>query len=134
MKKTMIYSIALLTASLAFMASSFKANINSVPLQEEVKADFPDDVSEIFKTSCFDCHSDEASNLKAKTKLNFSKWSDLSDSKKIGKMENIDEVLKKDDMPPGKYLAKYPDHALSKEQKELVIKWIAEESAKLMGE
>jgi len=133
MKKIILSGIAMSFAFLAMMAFTYPS-FNSSDPQDKPASVFPEDVEKILQTSCYDCHTDAASNAKAKMKLNFSKWGELSDSKKVGKMENISEMIKKGDMPPGKYLEKYPDHALTPEQKAVVDKWLTDESKKLMGE
>ena len=91
-------------------------------------------IQKILENSCYDCHSDAASNAKAKVKLNLTKWSELSDAKKIGKMETINDEVKGAKMPPEKYVSNNPGKALTAEQKELINKWVTEESAKLMGQ
>ena len=131
MKKFILSGIAMSFAVLALMAFNFPS-FNSP--QDKPASPFPDDVAKILQTSCFDCHGDASSNAKAKMKLNLGKWDELSDAKKVGKMENINEVITKGDMPPGKYLEKNPDAKLTNDQKAVVNKWVTEESKKLMGE
>jgi hypothetical protein len=137
MKKLIISCIFLIAAGFAVMAFTYPSvsvsGKNSNPPQEKVAPVFPEAVQKIFETSCFDCHSDAASNAKAKMKLNFSKWSDLSDAKKIAKMEDINDEVSKGDMPPGRYVENHPDRAPAQEQKDIINKWMTEESAKLMG-
>jgi mono/diheme cytochrome c family protein len=128
-----LYALSITAISLAVMAFTLPSTGTVNPPQDKASTGLPEDVQKIFETSCFDCHSDAASNVKAKSKLNFSKWSELSDSKKVGKMEAISEVIKSGDMPPGKYIEKNPGAALGQEQKDVINKWITEESAKLMG-
>jgi hypothetical protein len=134
MKKTIHSTLLIIAAALAVMAFTLPSAKNTNPPQDKPVSLFPEDVQKAFETSCYDCHSDAASNAKAKLKLNFSKWSELSDAKKVGKMENISEVVKSGDMPPGKYLEKYPEKAYTQEHKDLINKWVTEESTKLMGE
>jgi len=133
MKKMILSAIVLFAAALAMMAFTYPSGKASNP-QEQVASVFPENVQKIFETSCFDCHSEAASNAKAKMKLNFSKWSELSDSKKVGKMEEINEVITKGDMPPAKYVSNHPEKTVGQEQKDIIAKWVVEESAKLMGE
>jgi hypothetical protein len=87
----------------------------------------------MLETSCYDCHISESSNLKAKGKLNFSKWEEMSDAKKVGKMEDIAKEVSEGKMPPSKYLDKNPSATLSKEQVETIVKWTTDETNKLMG-
>jgi hypothetical protein len=65
--------------------------------------------------------------------MNLSKWKDLTNAKKVGIMQDMVDILKKGDMPPAKYVAKYPDRAPSIEQKDTIIKWAQAESDKLLG-
>lgn len=137
MKKLNLPAIVLVIAVIAMMAfiypsrSSERNNTN--PPQEKVVSPFPENVAKILENSCFDCHSDASSNEKALAKMNLSKWNDLSAAKKVGRLQDIEDILKKGDMPPAKYVAKYPDHAPSQEQKDIIIKWAEAESDKLLG-
>ncbi len=131
MKKLFFPGITMLFAVLALMAFTYPSFNDP---QDKPVSSFPEDVQKVIQNSCYDCHTDAASNAKAKLKLNFDKWGELSDAKKIGKMEAIHEVIQKGDMPPGKYLEKKPDAALDADQKSLVEKWVTEETKKLMGE
>jgi len=138
MKKLILSGIVLIAATLAVTAFTYPTvrlspnNVN--PPQEKVAPVFPENVQKVLETSCFDCHSDAASNAKAKMKLNFSRWSELSDAKKVGKMEAINDEVKNGDMPPGRYVENYPDRAVGQEQKDIINNWVTEESAKLMGQ
>jgi mono/diheme cytochrome c family protein len=133
MKKTiliLVTGMAIAAITLAFTIPSEK----QVPVNPQDKtALFPDNIAKTFETSCYDCHGADASNAKAKAKLNFGNWADLSDSKKVAKLENIAEVVSKGDMPPGRYIEKNAAAALSQEQKDAVGKWAKEESDKLLG-
>ena len=104
-----------------------------IPHRKRLLSPFPENIAKIFENSCFDCHGDVSSNEKALAKMDLSKWNDLSTAKKVGKLQDIKDILKKGDMPPAKYVAKYPDRAPRKEQKEIIIKWAEEESDKLFG-
>jgi hypothetical protein len=138
MKKLILSGIILFAAVLAVMAFTYPAGNPSTnrinPPQEKVAPAFPENVAKVLETSCFDCHSDASSNAKALLKINFSKWNDMSDAKKVGKMQDIKDMVTKGDMPPKKYVTNYPDRAPGQEQKDIIIKWVDEESAKLMGE
>jgi len=109
-------------------------NASNNPQQEQVKTDFPENVAKILQTSCFDCHSTNSSNIKAKSELNFSNWSEYSNAKKVGKMGAMHDKLTEGKMPPSRYLGQNPDKALSQQQKDEVLQWIDEESKILTGE
>ncbi|MFO7615245.1 MAG: heme-binding domain-containing protein, partial [Bacteroidales bacterium] len=104
------------------------------PPQEELSLGFPQDVAKLLEHSCYDCHINSSKNAKAKTKLNFSKWNDLSNARKIARLDDICKTLNEGEMPPSRYLSKNPDRALDKAQKELLCKWTEEEIDKIMGE
>lgn len=126
--------IAVLAIIFAFNFTNANANNNITVPQENQKLDFPEDVMSVLERSCFDCHSDEASNFKAKGKLNFSKWNEYKPSKKISKLGAICEEITDGKMPTKKYKNKYPDKSLSKEEIDLICNWADEESKKLLGE
>ena len=134
MKKNLLSISVLIAAFFAVMAFTLPYGGAINPPQDQKTALFPENVQKILETSCYDCHSDAASNAKAKMKLNFSKWSELSDAKKVGKMETINDEIKGGKMPPERYLSNNPSKALTQEQKEIVDKWVVDESAKLMGQ
>jgi hypothetical protein len=137
MKKLSFPVIILVIAVFAMMAfiipSGPDHSKHSIPPQVRVASPFPENIAKLFENSCFDCHSDISSNEKALEKMNLSKWNDLDNAKKLGKMQDIIDVLTKDKMPPSKYVAKYPDRAPTQEQRDTIIKWAQEESDKLLG-
>jgi hypothetical protein len=92
-----------------------------------------EEVKSILKTSCYDCHSDAATNKKARTALNFDTWDELSDNKKVGKLADICSLVEEGKMPPSKYLNSKPEAALDAKQKKLVCDWAAEESKKILA-
>ena len=72
--------------------------------------------------------------MKAKSKLNFSKWEDYKITKKISKLNAISEEVKEKTMPTQKYLKYYPDKALSDEEIGVITTWANAEADKLMEE
>jgi len=92
----------------------------------------PEDVKEILSNSCYGCHTTGAMAENAVKALNFRKWNDLKATKKVGLLNNISEVLEEGAMPPEKFLKKYPEKALSGEDKAKILEWTKKETAKLM--
>jgi len=123
MKKLMISIFV--SGILLFALQSFM--VRSAPGIE-----MPEDVKEILKTSCYDCHSSESSNSKGKMALNFDKWDGYKDSKKISKLDDICEMVAKDKMPPAKYLKNAPEKALSDEQQKILCAWADKQANKLL--
>jgi hypothetical protein len=130
MKKLLF--VAILVSGVALTA--FTVSNSPVAPQDKAKLEIgaPEDVTAILDRSCFGCHNNDSQNEKSKAKLNFSKWNDLDNVKKIGALNEIAEVLQKGEMPPEKFLANYPDKKVSKEEGELVTKWVDEYAGTLM--
>lgn len=119
--------LAALSVSVIILLVFQSFSSNSVPGTE-----FPAEVKEILKTSCYDCHSDASTNKKALEAVNFEKWDNYKASKQISKLDAVCETISKDKMPPEKYLKNKPEHALSDEQKVIICSWVDKEVEKLM--
>ena len=94
--------------------------------------DFPEDVGKVIENSCIGCHSTGANAEDAVKALDFKRWSELKPAKKVGILSDIKEVVTEGTMPPGKVLKKYPEMALSEEDKKVILKWVKSETAELM--
>ena len=101
----------------------------------------PQDVTEILKTSCYDCHSNETeypwyTNVApiswwikdhidhGREELNLSIWSTYSDRRKAHKLEEIIEYVESDEMPLPSYLWAHSEARLSPQQKEVLTGWV----------
>ena len=124
MKKSTVLLLPAAILFLVFQSFSFNAPAGT---------EFPADVKEVLKTSCYDCHSKDASSKKGTLALNFDKWEDYKLTKRVSKLDAISEVIEEGKMPPAKYLKGNAEKALTDDQKELVLNWAEEEAEKLMG-
>ena len=123
MKKTLIFILAVAALFLiltAFQTASHTAAGVAVSGDEFA---VPEDVSAIFDKSCFGCHNVESQAEKAQKKLLIDQLGDLSKAKLVGKLGEIGEVVQKNEMPPEKFLAKYPDKALTEEEAKRLVEW-----------
>ncbi len=122
---------AFITATFLFgaviLTTSFKADSAE---DEEV---FPKEVKTLIENSCFECHTTGSQNEDAKEELDFKKFDELGKVRKITKLKAIAEMVEEDEMPPGRYLEKKPDKALTSEQKEIIINWAQNEMKTLIG-
>jgi hypothetical protein len=108
------------------------------------------DVLAILKKSCFDCHSNQtdfpwyasiapsswllADHInEGRKNLNFSEWQDFSKRKKVGKLEDIQEQVKKGEMPLKSYTLIHKKAVLSPEEIQTLIKWTDEATGKLVN-
>ena len=97
--------------------------------QEKV---FPDEISAILKTSCFDCHTTGARSADALKAVDFLVWNDYQVTKKISTLANIYRMVDEGKMPPKKYLENKPESELTEAQKKILCDWTKTESDKLM--
>ncbi|MDD3009072.1 MAG: heme-binding domain-containing protein [Arcobacter sp.] len=109
----------------------------SVDKNKEIKADA--EVMKIFKTACYDCHSNETiypwySNIapfswvvsnhinEGRKALNFSTWENYSDEEKKEHLKDIYRTVYAS-MPLQSYLWIHDDAILTKEQRTLIRDW-----------
>ncbi len=93
----------------------------------------PDDINKIIEKSCFGCHNTDSQNEDAREDLDFKKLDGLKKVKKITTMREIAEVVEENEMPPKKFLEKYPDKKLTEEEKAKLVTWAKKASEALIG-
>jgi len=123
MKKQIVVFVATGVLFLFFQSFSPDAPSESV---------FPDEITTILKTSCYDCHFTGASSEKALKAVNFAQWEEYRLTKQIGLLGDIGKMVEEKKMPPGKYLENKPEAALSEAQIKQLADWTKQESDKLM--
>jgi hypothetical protein len=112
-----------------------------------VKADLdaPIEIKNIFRTSCYDCHSNQTkwpwySKVapiswmiiddvnEGRKHLNFSDWGTLFSGKREELKKKMWEELTADEMPPGKYIYLHPSASLEITQKNILKRWLQNSS------
>ncbi|WP_296633635.1 heme-binding domain-containing protein [Polaribacter sp.] len=100
----------------------------------------PEDVLQILKTTCFDCHSSKTTypwynNITpvnywleehiedGKKHLDFSKWSSYSLKRKEHKMDELYEEVEEREMPLNSYTWTHAEANLTQEQIDAVVTW-----------
>ena len=101
----------------------------------------PNDVNEILKTSCADCHSNTtvypwysesapvswylASHVKdGKEHLNFSEWTSYNQDQKEHILKDLKEELEDQEMPLKSYLIIHKGAEMTKNQYETLLNWV----------
>jgi hypothetical protein len=101
----------------------------------------PADVQQILKASCYDCHSNNTvypwyaevqpvgwwlnNHIKeGKVGLNFSEFMTYPIRRQYRKLEEVGDLIKKDEMPLKSYLVIHTYARLSDNQKLLVVNWV----------
>ena len=92
-------------------------------LPDSDKFEIPENIDAIFKNSCYGCHNTESKNEKGKDKLMIDELAKMKKGKLAAKLNEIAEVSAEGEMPPKKFLAKYPDKALSEADAKTLIEW-----------
>ncbi len=116
--------IAVMFMSFGLFASEKNANSQPVPMPENVKA--------IIEKSCFGCHNTDSKNDKAKEKLDLKTIDSLTKPKMIRALKEINEVVEENEMPPAKFLEKFPDKKLTDAEKTILMDWAKKEAKALM--
>lgn len=114
-----------LTAFAFLLFSAFQADVQSEKTMSVAEATFeiPEDIQNILDKSCFGCHNVDATSDKAKKKLLIDQLHELSKIKLVAALGDIKETVENGDMPPQKFLDKYPDKALTAEEAEKLKDW-----------
>ena len=97
-------------------------------------------ISNLLKTACYDCHSNETvypwySGIapvswlvnhdveEGRDELNFSEWANYSLRRKNHKLEEVIELVEEGEMPIPIYTITHSDAKLSQEEIKLLVKW-----------
>lgn len=109
------------------------------PVTGEIKA--PEEVMQVLRTSCYDCHSNEVewpwySNVapaswlvvydvnEAREHMNFSEWQSYSAEDQAEDIEEIWEEIEEGEMPLWYYLIAHSEAELSENDKETIKNWV----------
>jgi hypothetical protein len=151
MKKAL--KIIALILFLAFVGIQFvrpaRVNLPIAPEQTlEANAQVPDEVQQIFRRSCNDCHTNQAnwrwySHIApiswgmvehvedGRAELNFSEWANYETPRKRRKLDEICEQVQTKEMPLNQYLWVHWDAKLSDAEIKKVCDWTEAERARL---
>jgi hypothetical protein len=119
---------------------------NHIFTQEQL----PENVKEILKTSCVDCHSNNTNYLwyhniapvswlvnkdvlKGKKEMNFSEWGEMDDYDKIGAIEDIRQEIEQKTMPIKPYIIMHWDAKLTDEEVAVLTAWIEKKGVELLN-
>lgn len=138
--KNCIYWFLIIFALIQFIP------VDRVNKPVDKKADFvqvyqtPENVREILRNACYDCHSDETVYPKyafvapiswsvknhvnkGRRHLNLSEWTTFNRDLKKSMLENSARSLKDYSMPMGGYIAWHPEANLTKAQRTLLVNY-----------
>jgi len=114
-----------------FLFASFMVSAAENPADSKV-VNMPGDVKAIIDKSCFGCHNNDSKNDKAKEKLNLSTFDTLTKNKMIAAYKGMAEAVEENEMPPAKFLEKFPDKKLTDTEKKVLMDWANNEAKSLL--
>ncbi len=129
--KTILLPVLTLTFIILMSFTYSDSDIKYAPIAGD-KFEIPTDIQEIFDKSCFGCHNVDAQNDKSKKKLLIDELSALSESKLVAKLDAIAEAVGENEMPPEKFLTKYPDKKLTDAEAKKLKEWAENAAEELM--
>ena len=105
-----------------------------------VMSNAPDEVGNLLKAACYDCHSNSTnypwySNIapvswwikrhsrRGAFKINYSEWNKYDEAERNTKKRDSAEIIKKGWMPIGTYKLMHPESRLTDEQRETLANW-----------
>ena len=103
----------------------------------------PDPVLEVFRRSCFDCHSNQSvwpwygfiapvswlvedHILEARSNLNFTRWDIYDEDEQAELVEDIWDEIDLGRMPPDYYLILHPSANLGEHDREIIDEWASQ--------
>ncbi len=133
---TILLPALLFVFSMSFMMETEKANKSVVASASVSKLEIPDNIKIILDKSCMGCHNEDSKNQKGKMKLTFENFDNgkYSLGKQIAKLNGIAKSVEKGKMPTKKFVAKYPDRALSDAEAKALIEWAKAQASAMAGE
>ena len=111
----------------------------------------PDNIEQLIRSSCFDCHSQEVKYpwysyvapvswivsrdvRMGRTHLDFSKWNKLEKRDRIKMASEIGEEVEEGTMPMAIYILMHAEADLSQEQRESILVWSEQFAEQLFEE
>jgi uncharacterized membrane protein len=121
----------------AFVLAAFtqmivaKKSSNHPETEVNGKVKIPKKVQAVIDKSCYGCHSENGKSDDAKEALRWDKFDEYDNAKLVSIMDEIIEVIEKQEMPPEKFLNFKPDAKPTEEEYATLMKWADKEADKL---
>lgn len=138
--KKILLGFVIVVIAIQFIQPARNKNGQVMPTDISKSVNVPEDVLAVFKTACYDCHSNNtrypwyvniqpvgwmlAHHVKeGKEELNFSEFGSYSARRQISKLKSIENSISDGSMPLGSYTIIHRNAQLTKEEKALIINW-----------
>jgi Haem-binding domain len=140
--KKILLALLIVFIAIQFIQPAHNTSGQVLPTDITKTVNIPGKVLDIFKNSCYDCHSNStrypwyiniqpmgwvmARHIKnGKKNFNFSEFGAYSKRKQANKLRAIATTMKEHPMPLSSYTIMHTDAKLSKENKDLITEWVA---------
>jgi hypothetical protein len=138
--KKILLVLLIVFVAIQFIQPARNTNGQILPTDISKTVYVPENVQQILRTSCYDCHSNNtnypwynyvqptawilANHIKhGKKDLNFSDFGSYPTRKQQSKLKAIADQIKDGEMPLSSYTLIHQNARLSKEEKSLIIDW-----------
>lgn len=139
-KKTIAWIIVIVAVVIQFIPSGRPDVVTNNPKDLLLNNSVPENVKNMLRTSCYDCHSNETvypwyayvapvswlvsrDVRKGRKKMNFSEWENLDKIKKAEHLDSMSDALENEEMPLPIYLLMHANAKLTPEERQQLIDW-----------
>ena len=147
--KIILIALLIIVVVIQFVPANLPENKTDNPGDIALASTASEEVMVILKTSCYDCHSNQA-NLpwyskiapvswllahdmnEGRKELNFSEWGTYPKRRLLKKLEEIGEEVEEEEMPLPIYTVMHGDANLSADQRKLLVDWTKTEGKHLL--
>ncbi len=140
--KKLVLSLLILFIVIQFIQPARNNNGQVLPSDITKMYSLPKNVQSVFKTACYDCHSNNTNyplyvhiqpmgwlmawHIKnGKENLNFSEFGGYSKRKQFNKLRAIETSIKEGSMPISSYTFMHSNAKLGREDKKLITDWVS---------
>lgn len=149
--KITIWAVLALFVILQFIPNTYPEVVKLNEHDLILTGNVPDEIQQMLKSSCYDCHSNETKYPwyayiapvswlvvrdvnKGRDELNFSEWDSLKSREKIKLLDEIAEEVEEGNMPMPIYLITHGEASLDDSQKQILEEWTKEMMNDILGE
>ena len=126
--------LLVVTAFVIAVFIQMKLNRESSSVSEPMEEyKFPKKVKAVIDKSCYGCHSEKGKSDDAKDALRWDMMTEYDKGKLVSVMDEIIEVIEKEEMPPKKMVERKPEIKPTEKEYAALMKWAEKEADKLLN-
>ena len=125
-------SLLLLAVVALFIRARYNDQSKDTSMRNLSGVVLPADVKAVVDNKCYGCHSVDGQSDDAKKGLMWDSIPHYSKARQISVLDDIAEVLDKNEMPPEDFLKEYPEAKLNPAESQLLKNWAETTADELM--